>query len=79
MRNWKEWYGSCFYSHLHKQYEKVKDNNLSPTRLYLRLSDGHEDVHKALSKLAAAIYDHTLQKELLNSRSSPLLLGLALC
>ncbi len=45
---WKGWYESCFYSHLHTQYEKVKGNKLSPTRLYLRLAEGKEDNPKAI-------------------------------
>ena len=56
MRNWKEWYGSCFYSHLHSQYEKVKESNLSPTRLYIRLADGREDSPQAGTLQVGSIY-----------------------
>ena len=62
---WKDWYESGFYTHLHSRYEKLKENKLSPTRLYLRLSEGCEDNIKALSKLEASIYDHTIQHEIL--------------
>jgi hypothetical protein len=43
----------------------VKENKLSPTRLYLRLSEGCEDNIKAFSKLEVSTYDHTLQHEIL--------------